>query len=478
MPSKPKVDLHLPYLRRLPAVGDLLRTPQAQRWQRQFPRQTVTEAIRQALDAMRRRILRETDATALAALPDGEVSVLSQVAVILHAAAGAELQPLVNATGVIVHTNLGRSLLADAAVDNVRTVAAAYSNLEYDIERGERGARYGHLESLLRSLTGAEAALVVNNNAAAVYLALQALAKDMEVVVSRGQLIEIGGSFRIPDIMRSSGAVLREVGSTNKTHLRDYAAGISPATALLLRVHTSNYRIVGFTAEVPRHELVDLGRQHDLPVMEDLGSGTLVDLQPFGLHDEPTVSEVVAAGVDLVTFSGDKLLGGPQAGIVVGKATYVDRLRRHPMHRAVRVDKFTLAALEATLKLYADPEAARRRIPTLAMLGLSPRDVARRVRRLRRLMTPACEAAYRPQVIDGTSAVGGGALPLAELPTRLLALQPDFCSVNTLERRLRRRRPAIIGRIARDQLLLDLRTVAEPEIRQIAAALRELVPTA
>ena len=477
MPSRSKGNVHLPYLRQLPAVDDLLRTPQAQRWQERFPRRSVTEAVRQALDATRRRILQTTDETALAALPVGAAATLAQVETILQGARGDELQPLINATGVIVHTNLGRSLLADAAVDNIRTVAAAYSNLEYDIERGERGTRYGHLEGLLRSLTGAEAALVVNNNAAAVYLALQALARDMEVVVSRGQLIEIGGSFRIPDIMRSSGAVLREVGSTNKTHLRDYAAGISAETALLLRVHTSNYRIVGFTSEVPRHELVALGREHALPVMEDLGSGTLVDLQPYGLHDEPTVNEVVAGGVDVVTFSGDKLLGGPQAGIVVGKAAYVDRLRRHPMHRAVRVDKFTLAALEATLNIYADPDAARRQIPTLAMLDLSPPDIARRIRRLRRLMRPDCEAAYRPQVIDGTSAVGGGALPLADLPTKLLALLPDFCSVNNLERRLRRRRPAVIGRIARDRLLLDLRTVAEREIPEVAAALRELVPT-
>lgn len=477
MPSKPRGNLHLPYLRQLPAVDDLLRTPQAQRWQDQFPRNTVKEAVRQALDVIRRRILQTTDETALAALPVGTAATLSQAGVILRAGEGAELQPLINATGVIVHTNLGRSLLADAAVDNIRTVAASYSNLEYDIERGERGARYGHLESLLRSLTGAEAALVVNNNAAAVYLSLQALAKDMEVIVSRGQLIEIGGSFRIPDIMRSSGAVLHEVGSTNKTHLRDYAAGISSETALLLRVHTSNYRIVGFTSEVARHELVALGRKHGLPVMEDLGSGTLLDLQPYGLHDEPTISEVVAGGVDLVTFSGDKLLGGPQAGIVVGKAAYVDRLRRHPVHRAVRVDKFTLAALEATLKLYANADGARHQIPTLAMLGLSVGDIARRIRRLRRMMPSRCEAAYRPQVIDGASAVGGGALPLADLPTKLLALQPDFCSVNTLERRLRCRRPAVIGRIARDQLLLDLRTVGDREIPQIAAALNELVPT-
>ena len=473
MPSEPMGNVHLPYLRRLPAVDELLRTPQARLWQARFSRHTVTDAVRQALDTTRRRILQTTEAAALAALPVGAAAVLSQVEAILRAAQGRELQPLINATGVIVHTNLGRSLLANAAVNNLQTVAAAYSNLEYDVERGERGTRYGHLEALLCSLTGAAAALVVNNNAAAVYLALQALARSREVIVSRGQLIEIGGSFRIPDIMRSSGAVLREVGSTNKTHLRDYAAGISADTALLLRVHTSNYRIVGFTAEVPRHELVALGRERGLPVMEDLGSGTLVDLQPYGLHDEPTVNEVVASGVDLVTFSGDKLLGGPQAGIVVGKAAYVDQLRRHPMHRAVRVDKFTVAALEATLKLYTDPETARQQIPTLAMLGLSSRDVARRIRRLRRLLPAGSAAAYRPRVIDGTSAVGGGALPMAVLPTKLLALRPDFCSVSGLERRLRCRRPAVIGRIARDQLLLDLRTVAEREIPELAVALHD-----
>ena len=477
MPSEPMGNVHLPYLRRLPAVDELLRTPQAQFWQARVPRHLVTNAVRQALQVTRRRILQTAEEAALTALPVDAAAILSQVEAILHAAQGRELQPLINATGVIVHTNLGRSLLADAAVDNLQTVAAAYSNLEYDVERGERGTRYGHLEALLCSLTGAEAALVVNNNAAAVYLALQALAKGREVIVSRGQLIEIGGSFRIPDIMRSSGAILREVGSTNKTHRRDYAAAVSPDAALLLRVHTSNYRIVGFTAEVPRQELVALGREHDLPVMEDLGSGTLVDLQPYGLHDEPTVNEVVASGVDVATFSGDKLLGGPQAGIVVGKGAYVDQLRRHPMHRAVRIDKFTAAALEATLKLYTDPETARRQIPTLAMLGLSPRAVARRIRRLRRLLPAGTDTAYRPQVIDGTSAVGGGALPLADLPTKLLALQPDFCSVSSLERRLRCRRPAVIGRIARDQLLLDLRTVAEREIPEIAAALCELVST-
>jgi L-seryl-tRNA(Ser) seleniumtransferase len=317
--------------------------------------------------------------------------------------------------------------------------------------------------------------LVVNNNAAAVFLALQALAANREVIVSRGQLIEIGGAFRIPDIMRGSGAILREVGTTNKTHPRDYAQAINDQTAMLLRVHTSNYRIVGFTSEVALADLVQLGRTHNVVVMEDLGSGTLIDLRPYGLPEEPTVQEVVASGVDLVTFSGDKLLGGPQAGILVGRAAYIDAVRRHPLNRALRVDKFTVAALEATLKFYADPERAIQHIPTLHMLCMAPQDIARRANRLKRRLPGPVQAAYRPSLMDGTSAVGGGALPMAQLPTKLLALQPSFCSVADLERYLRCRQPAIIGRISQDQYLLDLRTVQDADLPDIVTALQERV---
>jgi len=470
------LQIHTAYFRKLPSVDEVLRSPEAQLWMAQSSRAVLTEAVREVLATARQAILQATDAAALETLPLLLPAVLQQVQAQLQAQQTYHLRRLINATGVIVHTNLGRSLLAPTAVANLQEVAESYSNLEYDLERGERGSRYAHVEAALTTLTGAEAALVVNNNAAAVFLALQALATGREVVVSRGQLIEIGGEFRIPDIMRSSGAILREVGATNKTHLRDYAQAISEHTALLLRVHTSNYRIVGFTAEVSAQELVELGRQHQIPVMEDLGSGTLVDLRPFGLYDEPTVPAVVASGVDIVTFSGDKLLGGPQAGIIVGKAPYIAAVRRHPLHRAVRVDKFTVAALEATLRLYADPELARRAIPTLTMLSMSPQTLAGRVRRLRRRLSEAAQAAYRPRVVDGNSAVGGGALPLAQLPTKLLALRPTFCSVSELEGRLRCRHPAIIGRIAQDQYLLDLRTVLDREIPEIATALQQLVP--
>jgi L-seryl-tRNA(Ser) seleniumtransferase len=468
--------VHTAYLRKLPAVDEILRAPQVQRWIAQFSRHVVTTAIRQVLQQCRQRILHTTEVDALDAFPLTVSGILPQIHEQLTKTQAYRLQRVINATGVIVHTNLGRSLLAPIAVANLQEVAQSYSNLEYDLEQGTRGDRYAHVEAYLTALTGAEAALVVNNNAAAMFLALQALAAGKEVIVSRGQLIEIGGSFRIPDIMRSSGAILHEVGTTNKTHLRDFAQAISAHTALLLRVHTSNYRIVGFTSEVSLPELVHLGHTHNIPVLEDLGSGTLLDLQPLGMHGEPTVSEVVASGVDLVTFSGDKLLGGPQAGILVGKATYIERVRRHPLHRAVRVDKFTMAALEATLKLYADPDMAQRQIPTLAMLSMTPQAITLRLRRLRRRLPPSVVEAYRMHTIDGTSAVGGGALPLAELPTKLLALQPTFCSIVELERHLRCRQPAIIGRIAQEHYLLDFRTVQEREIAEIATALTQLVP--
>ncbi len=468
--------LHADYLRQLPAVDTILRHENVQSWMDEFSHQAVAVEVRQVLDTFRQQILGTPDTASLDALALDLDTVLQHLHTQLTGQQGYQLQPVINATGVVLHTNLGRAPLAPEAVDNLQAVAASYSNLEYDLERGERGSRYAHVEAALVALTQAEAALVVNNNAAAVFLALQAIATGKEVIVSRGQLIEIGGSFRIPDIMRSSGAILKEVGATNKTHLRDYANAISDETGLLLRVHTSNYRIVGFTAEVSLPELVALGQAHHIPVMEDLGSGTLVELQPYGLPPEPTVPEVVAGGVDLVTFSGDKLLGGPQAGILVGKAHYIEAVRKHPLNRAVRVDKFTMAALEATLKLYSDPETAMSRIPTLAMLGMSPQLISRRISRLRRRLTADTQSAYQITVLDGTSAVGGGALPLAALPTKLLALRPTFCSVAELERQLRCGQPAIIGRIAQDHYLLDLRTVQDAELPEIAAVLQKLVP--
>jgi L-seryl-tRNA(Ser) seleniumtransferase len=319
-------------------------------------------------------------------------------------------------------------------------------------------------------LTGAEDALVVNNNAAAVLLALQALSAGREVVVSRGELIEIGGSFRIPDIMRSSGALLREVGTTNKTHLRDYQDAINEQTALLLKVHTSNYRIVGFTESVSREALVQLGNASQLPVMEDLGSGNLIDLAAYGLEQEPTVSAVVRAGVDVVTYSGDKLLGGPQAGIIVGKKRYVEVLKRHPLNRALRIDKLTLAALEGTLRHYLDPAAAVRDIPTLRMITAPVREINRRAQRLLRQVKGAVAGDWTVSVQAGSSEVGAGALPLTEIPTRVLSVRSPHVSAADIERRFRRHDPPVLGRIQQETFLLDMRMVQDHEVPEVVQA--------
>src|SRR5438105_3910107 len=365
---------------------------------------------REALDAERRR---------LRAQPDGAVDAEAIVGTIVAAVRRGglfSLRPVINATGVVLHTNLGRALLSDLAVSRLAAVAQTYSNLELDLATKERGSRYTHVEPLLRRLSGAEDALVVNNNAAAVLLALETLAHGKEVVVSRGELIEIGGEFRIPDIMRRSGARLREVGATNRTHLRDYAEAIGPDTALLLKVHTSNYRVVGFTADVPSRTLAALGRERGVFVMEDLGSGSLVDLRAWGFPYEPTVPEVVASGVDLVTFSGDKLLGGPQAGIVVGTRSLVGRLKTNPVNRALRIDKFTIAALEATLHAY-EAGTALETVPTLRLLTEPLASIRRRAQRLLARLEPRVRQRLAARVVDDRSQVGGGALPTVELPT-------------------------------------------------------------
>jgi L-seryl-tRNA(Ser) seleniumtransferase len=363
---------------------------------------------------------------------------------------------------VVLHTNLGRAPLSPLAQDRLRQAARAYSNLEMDVERKERGSRYAHVAGLLRRLTGAEAALVVNNCAAAVLLALETLARGREVVVSRGELIEIGGEFRVPDIMRRSGAALREVGTTNRTHLRDYAAAIGPDTALILKVHTSNYRVVGFTASVSSGELAELGRSRGVPVMEDLGSGGLVDLRPYGFPYEPTVPEVVASGVDLVTFSADKLLGGPQAGVVLGRREVIDRLAQNPLNRALRIDKLTIAALEGTLQAY-EAGTALETIPTLRMLTESPASIRRRARGILRRLRPDAARTLGAALVEARSQVGGGALPTVELPTVAVALGTAGRPAQTLDAALRAGEPPVLGRVVDDRLLLDCRTVLPDE---------------
>jgi L-seryl-tRNA(Ser) seleniumtransferase len=364
---------------------------------------------------------------------------------------GARLRRAINATGVVVHTNLGRAPLAREALDQVVETARGYSNLEYDLHSGARGSRQDHVAGILRRLTGAEAALVVNNNAAAVMLALGALAEGREVLVSRGELIEIGDGFRIPDVLARSGAILREIGTTNRTRAADYDQAIGPETALILRVHQSNFRVLGFTEQPTVKELASVARRHELPLVDDLGSGAFV---PF--EDEPSARESLAAGADLACFSGDKLLGGPQAGIVVGRADLVERLRRHPLQRAVRADKLTLAALEGTLRLYLDPSRAAREVPVLRMLGDETGAVRVRAERL--------AALTGGEVEETVGRVGGGALPLAELSSFACAIEED------LARPLRLGEPPVVGVVRDGRLLLDCRTLSDAEVEEVAAA--------
>jgi L-seryl-tRNA(Ser) seleniumtransferase len=397
------------------------------------------------------------------------------IARFVTAAARPHFRRVINATGVVVHTNLGRSLLAPQATAAAALACARYSNLEFDLTTGERGSRYSHVVDILRSLTGAEAALVVNNNAAAVLITLETLAKGREVVVSRGQLVEIGGSFRIPEVMAKSGAILREVGATNRTHARDYVNAITVDTAALLKVHTSNYKIIGFTKEVSLPELVAIGREHDLPVIEDLGSGNLTDFSNLGLPHEPTVQRAVADGADIVTFSGDKVLGGPQAGIIVGRAKYIEAIRKNPLNRAIRIDKMTLAALEATLRLYCEPETARRQIPTLAMITASPEALAKKARKLTTILKKSLADRYAVRIVPGASRVGGGAFPEHDLPTTLVALTPlpGALSPDALRQRLLTTDPPLVGRIEENAFCLDPRTLADDELRLAADVLRQ-----
>jgi L-seryl-tRNA(Ser) seleniumtransferase len=457
--------------RQIPAVDQVLMSPGLSELEKVHPRRLILESIHQVLDGIRLKIGKgeEFDADQLSL-----DAVSEQVTERLVMLARPSLRAVINATGVVVHTNLGRSILAERVLRRFRPIAGGYSNLEYDIDRGKRGSRYTHVEGILKELTGAEAAMVVNNNAAAVLISLETLAKGREVVVSRGQLVEIGGSFRIPDVMRKSGAIMVEVGTTNKTHPKDYEEVMGPETALLLKVHKSNFQIVGFSEEVPVSELVKLGSRHGVPVMEDLGSGCLMDFSQYGLMKEPTVQEVLAQGADLVTFSGDKLLGGPQAGIILGRKDLVEDIRRNQLNRALRIDKLTLLALEETLRLYRDDRLAQKEIPTLRMIGQPYRSLVRKAERLLKLIGRIKRGNFSVETADGNSKVGGGALPLLEMPSRLVALAPGRLASSFMEAWLRAYDPPIIGRQESDRVLLDVRTIQEKELKTVAQAIKEL----
>ncbi|MGC9108937.1 MAG: L-seryl-tRNA(Sec) selenium transferase [Caldimicrobium sp.] len=384
------------------------------------------------------------------------------------------LRRVINATGVIVHTNLGRAPLPSEAIEHLIEIARYYSNLEYNLLEGKRGSRYSHVEELLKELTGAEAALVVNNNASAVLITLNTLANGREVIVSRGELVEIGGSFRIPEVMKWAGCILKEVGTTNKTHLFDYENAITENTALLLKVHKSNYAIVGFTKEVSTEELVALGKKRGIPVMEDLGSGCLVDFSKYGLMKEPTVQEVLKAGVDVVTFSGDKLLGGPQAGIILGKKEIIEKIRKNPLNRAIRIDKLTLAALEATLKLYRDENLAIEKIPVLKMILTKKETLKRKANRLFKAIKELNLPKAKVYLIPTVAKTGGGALPLLNIPSYGVALEIEGVSPQELQKKLRKNEPPIIAITEEKAIVFEVRTLFDEDIPIIKEALQRL----
>ena len=455
-------------LRALPAVDRILELSRRRPEFEAIPDTLLVSAIRTALEAQRHRILTgDSDITA-DHLSDGRI--LELTARTLQESLQMKLRPVVNATGIVVHTNLGRSLLAADAIENLIRVAGEYSNLEYDLTAGRRGSRYTHVEQIICEITGAEAAMVVNNNAGAVLLCLETLASGKKVIVSRGELVEIGGSFRVPDVMAKSGAILTEVGTTNRTHPVDYENAIDDDTALLLKVHRSNFSVVGFTAEVSLRELAQIGKRRNIPVMEDLGSGTFVDFSKFGLTKETTVQESVADNADVVTFSGDKLLGGPQAGIIVGNRELIERIKKNPVTRALRIDKLTLAALESTLRLYRDEDTAVSTIPTLKMLTATRGETTESARRLLNELTSLRHRRLKLRLADLVSKAGGGSLPLLELRGTGIQVQVEGLSADRLIKSLRQNEPPIIGRIEEDSVLIDPRTLLEDDFSTIVSA--------
>ncbi len=453
-------------LRNIPKVDDVLRTPALTARCAGIPHSDLVEAVRLTLSELRQQVL-EGELEELPSLP-ALCEAMAYRAQRLHR---PSLRPVLNGTGVTLHTNLGRACLGQRAAEAAAEAARRYSTLEYDVEIGGRGHRYVHVESLLTKLTGAEAAFVVNNNAAAVLLILSALTQGGEVICSRGELVEIGGAFRVPDIMESCGAVLKEVGTTNKTNIKDYERAVNEKTRALMKVHTSNYRIVGFTQSVERKEMTELGHKLGLPVFEDMGGGSLMDLNPLGVHDEPTVQECVAAGMDVVTFSGDKLLGGPQAGILVGKKEYIEACRKHPLARAMRVDKMTLAALEATLRSFAEG-TAKEEVPTMEMLF---RPIERLKNQAEELCTRLKEQGVSCTCLPVEDQVGGGSVPMQLLPGYAVAIDPENITVEALEAALRLGEPPIVGRVDHGRYLLHVRTLFEEDYDTIARRAGEAI---
>lgn len=445
----------------LPSVDEVLGASKIIDISKEYPRSLILESIREAIDLKRKEIVRLKEEEVNKFNLNNEEIVESALNR-LRINYSLSLKKVINATGTVVHTNLGRSLLSETFKDDLWEAASRYSNLEYNLEKGERGSRYDHLTNTIKRLTKAEDVLVVNNNAAAVLLVLSTLAKDKEAIVSRGELVEVGGSFRIPSIMELSGAKLVEVGATNKTHLKDYEYAINEDTSVLMKVHTSNYRILGFTESVEIDELSEIGKKYNIPVIEDLGSGVFIDLSKYGLSYEPTVLDSINKGADIVTFSGDKMLGGPQAGIIVGKKEYIDKMKKNQLTRALRVDKLTICALEATLRMYLDEERAIKEIPTLRMLTYKIEELEEKAKKLLN-MIEQLKLDADICIEDGLSQVGGGSMPLETIKTKVISIMPKMMNVSALEKKMRLGEANIIARVYDNKYVLDVRTIFDDE---------------
>lgn len=459
------------FYRSIPKVDILLEDDRIQEAIARFDRDTVMDAVREQTEFVREQIRTLDEENTLCILVDGLIPEIILRVEKMHT---PDMRPVINATGTVLHTNLGRAPISREHMARLAEVACGYSNLEYDLEAGRRGERYSHFEKLLCRITGAEAAMAVNNNASAVMLILSSMAKGGEVVVSRGELVEIGGKFRIPDVMEQSGAKLVEVGTTNKTHYSDYADAVTEETKAFLKVHTSNYRIVGFTESVGIDKLIPLGQEYDLPIIEDLGSGVLIDLSKYGLTYEPTVQDSIRKGADVVCFSGDKLLGGPQAGIIVGKKKYIDKMKRNQLTRALRIDKFTATALELVLQEYLSEENAVKKIPVLRMITRSREDVEKAAARFRRMLVRAgikAEISLQPC----ESQIGGGSLPLERIPSMAVCIRPTEMTVPELETAMRHLKIPVIPRTFNDMIVMDVRTIDEDRMKIVTEELKEIL---
>jgi L-seryl-tRNA(Ser) seleniumtransferase len=461
-------------LRKIPSVDSLLDDPEGKNLIERFGREAFLKACRSVLDELRAEILEHkitgSDPDALT-----KSNILRRIDLRIQDTFSLSLQKAVNATGIIMHSGLGRAVLSEAAREALDEASRGYGTLALDLESGRRSQRDARVSRLLCELTGAEAATLVNNNAAATVLILHALARGKEVIVSRGQLVEIGGSFRMPDVMLTSGAVLREVGTTNKTHIRDYAEAISPNTGAILKVHHSNYRIVGFAEEPEIEEIVELANKYNVPVIDDLGSGALVDLREFGLETEPMIARSIKAGVAVACFSGDKLIGGPQSGLIVGNVEFINRIKKDPLSRAFRCGKLTIAAMEATLKLFLQPEKLKERHPFYRMLSLSLEELEQRARAMERSLKEALPPDVHISILDGGSQVGSGSVPVETIPTKLLSIKSASPTPDALGKALRFHKPPIFSRISKDAVLLDFRTIQPDEDEIVANAIRRIL---